>query len=91
MKTERFVDGEVFLPIDLLIYVPDRFITSEILKECRNEDLTEEYKERKEQKAKIKEELFRIAWDPSRVIDWCFSEDEKQDLEKLCRLMTTVC
>ena len=42
-----------------------------------------EYMNRKGKKAKIKEELLPIAWHPDRVIDWCFSEDEKQDLEKL--------
>ena len=38
----------------------------------------EEYKDRKAQKAEIKEELLPVAWHPSHVIDWCFSEDEKQ-------------
>ena len=41
------------------------------------------YNQRKAQKAKIKEELLPIAWHPDRVIDWCFSEDKKKDLEKL--------
>ena len=36
------------------------------------------YKKRKAQKARIKDELIRIAWHPDRVIDWCMSEDEKR-------------
>ena len=42
----------------------------------------EAYKQRKAQKAKINEELLPTAWHQDRVIDWCFSEDEK-DIEKL--------
>ena len=41
------------------------------------------YKKRKTQKANIKEELLLIAWHPSRWWDWCMSEDEKQEMEKL--------
>ena len=41
------------------------------------------YKKRKAQKASIKEELIPIAWHPSRYWDWCMSEDEKQETEKL--------
>ena len=35
------------------------------------------------QKASIKEGLLPIAWHPSRYWDWCLSEDEKQETEKL--------
>ena len=42
-----------------------------------------EYKQRKAKKAKIKEELLPVAWHPDCVIDWCFSEDKKEVLEKL--------
>ena len=42
----------------------------------------EGYKQYKAQKAKIKEELLPIAWDPSCVIDWCFSEDDTEVLKK---------
>ena len=38
---------------------------------------------RKAQKASIKEELMPIAWHPSRYWDWCMSEDEKRETEKL--------
>ena len=43
----------------------------------------ENYKKRKAQKASIKEELASIAWHPSRHLEWCMSEDEKQETEKL--------
>ena len=43
------------------------------------------YKTCKAQKTSIKEELLLIAWHPSRYWDWCMSEDEKQETEKLCR------
>ena len=39
------------------------------------------YKKRKAQKALIKKELIPIAW--HRVMDWCMSEDEKKETEKL--------
>ena len=41
------------------------------------------YRKRKEQKARIKEDLMPIAWHPSRYWDWCLSEDEKREKEKL--------
>ena len=37
-----------------------------------------DYKKRKAQKAKIKEELLLIAWYPNRLKDWCMSEDKKR-------------
>ena len=40
---------------------------------------------RKVQKAQIKKELMRVAWHPSRWWDWCMSEDEKTETEKLWR------
>ena len=41
------------------------------------------YKKRRAQKAKIKEELMPIAWHHDHVMDWCMSEDEQKDMEKL--------
>ena len=41
------------------------------------------YKKPKTQKAKIKDELMPIAWHPDHVMDWCMSEDEKKETEKL--------
>ena len=43
------------------------------------------YKKRMAQKANIKEELLPIAWHPDHVMDWCVSEDEKKETEKLWR------
>ena len=37
------------------------------------------YKKRKGQKTKIKKELLLITWYPNRVMNWCFSEDEKKE------------
>ena len=39
----------------------------------------------KAQKARIKEELMRVPWHPSRWWDWCVPEDEKRETEKLWR------
>ena len=41
------------------------------------------YKKRKAQKAKINEELIRFAYHPSRWWNWCVSEGEKKETEKL--------
>ena len=41
------------------------------------------YKKRKVQKASIKKESMPITWHQSRWLDWCMSEDEKSDAEKL--------
>ena len=41
------------------------------------------YKKQKAQKAQIKKELLPIAWHPSRYWDWCMSEDEKKETERL--------
>ena len=41
------------------------------------------YKKQKAQKVSIKEGLLPVAWNPSGYWDWCMSEDEKQQIEKL--------
>ena len=41
------------------------------------------YKKSQSQKAQIKKVLIPIAWHPSRSWDWCISEDEKKETEKL--------
>ena len=71
-----------------LQYVFDWFVTQGQVKiwhnhnyYCNNNELIkwhDGYQKRKAQKAKIKEELMRIAWHPDRVMDWCMSEDEKR-------------
>ena len=38
---------------------------------------------RKAQKAKLKEELMRVAWHPSRWWDSCVPENEKKETKKL--------
>ena len=73
--------------------VHDWFVTDEEIKiwrddnnYCNDHELIKWYKryqKRKAQKAPVKEELMPIAWHPSRSWDWCMSEDEKQETEKL--------
>ena len=70
------------------IYVSDWFVAREQIDVWyddnywyHDDDLIEwykAYKERKAQKAKIKEELLPIAWHPDRVMHWRMSEDEKR-------------
>ena len=38
----------------------------------------EGHQKRKRQKAQIKEELLPVVWHPTRVMDWCLSENEKR-------------
>ena len=74
----------------LLRYVPDWFVTQQLIElwndYCDNDKLVKwrnGYGKRKAQKAKIKKELLPIAWHSDRVVDWCMSEDEKKEIEKL--------
>ena len=64
----------------LVKYVPDWHITKE---RHRVRHGRREREERKAQKAKIKEELLPIALHLSRWWDWCMTEDEKKEIEKL--------
>ena len=41
------------------------------------------YQKRKAQKAQIQKQLMSIAWHPSIYWDWCMSEDQKQETERL--------
>ena len=41
------------------------------------------YKKQNAQKARIKKQLMRVAWHPSRWWNWCFPEDEKKETVKL--------
>ena len=79
-----------------LQHAPDWFVTRETVcmwyddSEYCNDDGEDNffkwyngYKERKAQKASIKEELLPIVWHPSRYWGWCMSEDEKKDTEAL--------
>ena len=80
----------------LLEHVPDWFVLQchlKLLDKCKGfciNYLYDEiikwqngYQKRKTQKAKIKEELLPTAWHPLRYWNWCMSEDEKKETEKL--------
>ena len=69
-----------------LEYIPDWFVTKEQIKLWHDDRLLkwyEGYQKRKAQKTSRKEGLMPIAWHPSRYWDWCMSEDEKIETEKL--------
>ena len=74
---------------EMLEHVPDQFV---ILQEMLYEEFIDDdvfitwykgYKQRKAQKAQIKEELMPVAWHPDRWWNWCVPEDEKKELELL--------
>ena len=67
-------------------YVPDWFVTADMVENSKDEEWVEEYKQRKNRTAKIEEELLPVAWHPVHVLDWYFDEDEKEALEKLWRV-----
>ena len=76
-----------------LQFVPDWFVAEQQLKrwcddECWYDDdmiigRYDGYKKRRTHKVKIKEEFLPITWHPSRYWDWCISEEEKTETEKL--------
>ena len=43
----------------------------------------EYYKKQKAQRANIKKDLMPTAWHPSKWWDWCVTEDEKKETEKI--------
>ena len=49
----------------------------------KEEDRIKEYRNRKRLKTTIGYELLPITMHPDRVFDWYYSEDEKNNLEKL--------
>ena len=63
-----------------LEFVPDWFITHAMMLKYDNEPCVKAYKERKALKKQIWDELIPVAWHPSRAWDWCFDEDQKQDM-----------
>ena len=69
----------------LLEHVPDWFLTQEQIDPWDDglHNWHENYQRRKAQKASIKDEVMPIAWHPSRWWNWCVSEDEKNETEKL--------
>ena len=80
--------------LGLLKDAPDWIVTQQQIKirrdddkYCNDDELIKWYKgyqKRKAQRASIKEGLLLIAWHLSRYWDWCMSEDEKKETEKLC-------
>ena len=78
-----------------MIYVPDWFVTQQLLKLWYDEDKYcndykfikwyKGYQKCKAQKAKIKEDLLPIAWHPSRWRNWCVPQDEKQETKEMWR------
>ena len=90
LKTQGICDDVVMEDRLLLRHVPDWFVTQQQLRQCDNyyDDngyikWHDGYQKPKSQKAKIKEELMPIPWDPSRWWDWCILEDEKKEAEEL--------
>ena len=86
---EMCIDAVMEDPL-LLRYVPDWLVTQQLIElwndYCNDDRLIKwrnGYEKRKAQKANIKEELLPIAWHSGRVMDWCMSEDEKKEIEKL--------
>ena len=76
-----------------VFFVPDWFDSQQQLDVGHDDDYWyhdddiiewyESYKKRKAQKISIKKELLPIAWHPSIWWDWCMSEDQKKETEKL--------
>ena len=93
LKTQEMCDKAVMEDPSFLEYVCDWFVTQLQIGRWHDgneyydcDEITEwygGYQKRKAQKAQIKEELLPTAWHPSRWRDWCVSEDEKKETEKL--------
>ena len=93
LKTQKMCDKAVKDDPYSLQFVPDWFVTQQQLKiwpdhddYCNNDEPIEWYKDhkgRKAQKAEMKEELLPIALHPSHWWNWCMSEEEKKETEKL--------
>ena len=92
-KTQELCNDAVQEEPFSLQYLPDYFVTQKQLKiwhdkddYCKDDELIEWYEghqKRKAHKAKIKEEVLPTAWHSDRVMDWCMSEDEEKQIEKL--------
>ena len=88
-KTQKMCDLAVEEDLGLIEYVLDWFVRQQQIDIWHQHDGDDDndngliewyegYEKRKVQKAKIKEELIPIVWNPDRVMDWCMSEDEKR-------------
>ena len=85
-KTQEMCDKSVGAGSYILEYIPDWFAKQKQLKMRHNvkfDKWHDGYQKRKAQKVQIKEELLPVAWHSSRYWDWCMSEDEKKETEKL--------
>ena len=82
-KTQQMCNEAVQNDPKMVEFVPDYFVTQE-MEEFDDDDVFitwyKGYKQRKAQKAQIKEELMPVAWHPDRWWDWCMPEDEKQEI-----------
>ena len=95
LQTQEICEKAVTDDPSFLHFVPDQFVTQQQLKIWHDDDVYcnddgliewyEGYKKRQAQKASIKKGLMPIAWHPLRYWDWCMSEDEKIETEKLRR------
>ena len=85
-KTQEMCNAAVQKNNDMIKYVPDWFVTAEMLEKCKDGEWVEKYKDRKDEKAMIKEELLPVAWHPDRVFDLSFDEDEKEVPEMLWKV-----
>ena len=85
LKTQKVCNNVVQRDPFSLHFVSDWFLKQQDINlwnddnnYCNDSELIEwynKYKKWKAQKAKIKKELFLIAWHPDHVIDWCMPED----------------
>ena len=85
LKIQEMCKEVVDQRLYLLQHVPDWFVTQQV-NPSHNDKRTEwyeGYKKRRVQKAQIKKELMLVAWHPSWHWDWCMSDDEKKETEKL--------
>ena len=97
-KTQEMCDKAVKDDTSSLQFLPDCFITRGWVNmwydNYYDDDYYDDYEDKffkwfdgykklKVRRASIKEELLPIAWHPSRHWDWCMSEEEKKDTEKL--------
>ena len=95
LKTQEMCEKAVMDDPSSLHFVPDWFVTQQQLKiwhddnvYCNDDGLIEWYKGYKyckAQKALMNKRLMPIAWHLLRWWDWCMSEDEKTETEKLWR------
>ena len=81
-KTQEMCEEAVEVELWALVCVPDWFVREQQIGPWDDDDAIikwyNDYKKRKAQKAKIKEEILATAWHPDRVMDWCIIEDKKE-------------